>query len=222
MFLSEPALWRELNITSERGSVDVPLLRRVGSLVASLRIDSGHEREAALDSLNVQLLESLATQGSVAQLPQLPRFSRLTRLHLWSQQDVAAGIAALLPQLPQLQSLKLSSGKTILANEDLRGILFGTQLTELDLFMDSFEQPEALRHLTRLRQLRRLFLRASNFKEPCRLDPPEPAQLPALERFAFQSSGVEVDDESGDAGVLVRRAVCFWAAFNFRNQAAVM
>ena len=186
VFLSKPALWRELRVAPHETDVELPLLRHVGGLVASLTLDyvRGKVQAEALSYLRPDRLQTLAVlRASVSQQlpPALQRFSCLTRLQLaWPSGSEHSLVTALL-QLAQLRSLSLIDG-TISA-QLAAAVIAMTQLRELSLEAQTFAQPQVLRHLPRLRQLSSLRLDAG--AEDAGMHAPEPVLFPSLKSLYF-------------------------------------
>ena len=193
-------MWWQLTINSfiapHKLASDLALLRRVGSMVASLTLtcESSEAQAKALGYLQPAQLQQLDVWEPAQQtLAVLPRFSRLCRLEA-AGSGSPVGIAIASVQLPHLSYLSFSCDAV---SEDVTAALAAcTQLRHMAIEADCFEQPQGLRQLTALRQLTTLELLASS--EDASIYPPEPALLPALQSFAFhtvalhQGAGVQV------------------------------
>jgi hypothetical protein len=210
VFLSEPTLRRWVSIARHRGigvqpAAQLALLQRVGSMVTSLSLLHlhGQEIQAVLESVRPDQLQQLIVVDIESQLAAaLPRFSSLTTLSV-SQSSIgiqAVGVAMALPHLLQLRRLYLceeSHAPTSLA----AGIAACVQLTELRLFIDSYDQPGTMHQLTALHQLCSVWLEARS--EHGLLEPPAPVLLPALTAFRYQAA---VDETPGET------PECMWLA----------
>ena len=206
VFLSEPVLWRQFSIDRhappQKLASDLALLRRVGGLVASLKVNK-HGSEvlaAALSHVQPAALQDLeAYKPEPQQVAALPRFSRLTSL-LLSYDFLSGAVAAAFLQLPQLHSLRLLCEHV--AGEVPSALAGCTQLSRLAVEAGVFQQPQGLRQLTALRQLKALSLVVLNLDdlgatavaEDANLYPPDPVLLPALESFNlyFESAPTDV------------------------------
>ena len=193
VFLSEPALWRQFKLnTIERTTSpavqasQLALLQRIGGLVACLKLDAEEAVQAAvmphLRPSQLQVLEVLgATQPLLAALP---RFSCLTRLDLNRvEPKLQASVGAAILQLPQLFSLRLRCNMDQMSQSCITAALGCTQLSQLHLDAGSFEQPQTLQQLTRLRLLSSLTL--ITYGNGGRFKAPVPTLLPALRTFEF-------------------------------------
>ena len=216
VFLSEPALWREIAFTGygpPQGS-QLALLQRIGGLVASLTAEAelSEDVQARMFGwLQPSLLQQLDVTGAAAQLGELLLpFTRLGTLHISTQPNVPlpAGTSAAVRHLPQLHSLKLVSSGGSMSAELVAAIADATQLSELWLEAPSFEQPQGPRQLTRLRQLCALHL--TIYDRDAWFDVPEPAQLPALVAFTFDGGEYSMPDA---VRVQVRRAGWAWVGW---------
>lgn len=222
VLLSEPTLWRAFAIGSCSSSLpiasELALLQRVGSLVASLTLESevsGKQLNTATACLQPQQLQALEVWEPSQQLiAALPRFSRLTSLDLGTwHHDLPAGTAAAITQLNQLCGLSLGSDH--MPHAVIAAVLTCTQLRKLHVEYDSIEQPQALRQLTALHQLTSLELEVLAADEEGCLHPPEAALFPALQTYRFSVECSETSDSLGvqvrDVGMLVKTLVC-WPA----------
>ena len=136
-----------------------------------------HLRPSQLQVLEV----SGATQPLLAALP---CFSRLARLDLSRvEPTLQASFGAAILQLPQLFSLRLRCNMDQMSQRCLTAALGCTQLSQLHLDAGSFEQPQTLQQLTRLRLLSSLTL--VTYGNGGHFNAPVPTLLPALKTFEF-------------------------------------
>lgn len=205
VFMSEPALWRQCSVHRSTAAADMALLRRVGSLAASL--DMGHhvseEQQAeALACAQPARLRELVVFSPQSQLAAALRsYSRLRELRIfqtYQNRPLPAGLEAAISQLTELQTLVLR-GKEM-PQDLLAAVLGSTQLKERSLCADSYEQPQALLELTCLRQLTSLSLSLRSNDPHASISAPQPALFTALELFEFVFGGAS---ELDDAGVQV-------------------
>ncbi|PRW45516.1 small GTP-binding [Chlorella sorokiniana] len=185
VFLSDPALWRQFSIGHPAPVLQLALLQRVGGLVSSLSIDNTVEQQAEVVAcLQPARLQDLLLWHAEPQLvAALPRFSNLTLLCIGTiEDDMPAGMDVALLALPHLRNLSLTNSS--IAETVAAAVATCAQLTQLWLRTDRFEQPRALRQLTRLCQLNSISLLAAG-EDAC-LHAPEPALLPALETFELR------------------------------------
>ena len=157
-----------------------------------------------LACLQPEQLQELFVMSTAAQLVEaLPHFSGLHSLTLGTlSRDLPDGMAAALSQLPRLRSLNLSSTSGLPLAQLVAAIALRTNLSKLVLRAAHAEQPWELRHLTCLHQLSSLQLSALS-EDTC-IRAPEPALLPALKEFKFETLCSEPSD---GAGVQVRSRV---------------
>lgn len=162
--------------------------------------DASAEQVAVLELLRPTQLHSLSVIFPAEELvAALPRFPQLSLLGLGNiEDDLPSGVAAALSQRNQLRALILSSNS--IPAQLTAAMVSCSALSMLSVAAGYFEEPQALRQLSRLRQLSSLRLAAG---ETC-LHVPEPALLPALSSFEFRCT---CDEPSESAGVQVSPAL---------------